>query len=213
MNCPRTSNQDRAKWRTECRKKLADHIRSRLDIAVLPGEVRLITRAEDPYRWNILTASTAALFKKQLSKHATGAYIDLCSGVGEHFEAVLAEGAVNYKQTRLPITICAKEPKRSIEIFRAGEWRERAEMESTKREALEVELEKAKAEITGLLHDNKALREAEAIQTHGLENRRLLLSKLSDMLRDRAHKSYEDSQQLTRFVGYLDVGSKPLLTD
>ena len=27
MTCPRTSNQDRAKWRTECRKKLADHIR------------------------------------------------------------------------------------------------------------------------------------------------------------------------------------------
>ena len=181
---------------------------SRLDIAVLPAAVRLITRAEDLYRWNILTASAAALFKKQLSKHATGAYIDLCSGVGEHFEAVLAEGAVNYEQTRLPITICAKEPKRSIESFLAGEWRERAEMESTKREALEVELMKAKAEITELLHDIKALREAEAIQTHGLENRRLVLSKLSDMLRDRAHKSYEDSQQLIRFAGCLDVGSK-----
>jgi hypothetical protein len=27
MNCPRTSNQERAKWRTECREKLANHIR------------------------------------------------------------------------------------------------------------------------------------------------------------------------------------------
>lgn len=72
---------------------------------------------------------------------------------------------------------------------------------------------KAKAENTALLHDIKALREAGAIQALGLENRRLVLSKLSDMLRYRAHKSYEDSQKLTRFVGYLDVGSKPLLTD
>ena len=153
------------------------------------------------------------MFKKQLSKHATGAYVDLCRGIGEHFEAVLAEGAVNYEQTRLPLTICAKEPKRSIESFRASEWRERAKTESTKREALEVELMKAKAENTTLLHDIKALREAEAIQAHGLENKRLVLSKLSDMLQDRAHRSYEDSQQLTRFVGYLDVGSKPLPTD
>ncbi|KFY57155.1 hypothetical protein V496_06545 [Pseudogymnoascus sp. VKM F-4515 (FW-2607)] len=193
MSCPRTSNQDRAKWRTKCRKKLAHHIRSRLDIAILPAAVRLITRIEDLYRWNILKASTAPLFKKQLSKHATGAYIELCSGVGKHFEAVLAEGAVNYEQTRLPITICAKEPKRSIESFRAGEWRERAEMECTKREALEVELKKAKAENIELLQDIKALREAEAIQTHGQENIRLVLSKLSDMLRDRAYKSYDDS--------------------
>jgi hypothetical protein len=144
-------------------RPISKYAGSRLDIAVLLAAVRLITRAEDPYRWNILTASARALFKKQLSKHATRAYIDLCSGVGEHFEAVLAEGAVNYEQTRLPITICAKEPKRSIESFLAGEWRERAEMESTKREALEVELAKAKAENTELLHDIKALREAEAI--------------------------------------------------
>lgn len=181
---------------------------SRLDIAVLLAAVRLITRAEDLYRWNILTASSAALFKKQLSKHATGAYIDLCSGVGEHFEAVLAEGAVNYEQTRLPITICAKEPKRSFVSFRAGEWRERAELESTKREALEVELKKARAENIELLQDIQALREAEAIQTHGQENIRLVLSKISDMLRDRAHTSYEDSQQLIHFAGCLNMGSK-----
>ncbi|KFZ01592.1 hypothetical protein V500_00688 [Pseudogymnoascus sp. VKM F-4518 (FW-2643)] len=112
MNCPRTSNQDRAKWRTEWRKKLADHIRSRLDIAVLPAAVRLTTRA---YRWNILAATTAALFKKQPSKHATGAYIDLCSGVGEHFEAVLAEGAVNRPSIDLQISKFKSSGERVIE--------------------------------------------------------------------------------------------------
>jgi hypothetical protein len=37
------------------------------------------------------------------------------------------------------------------------EWRERAKAESTKREALEVELMKAKVENIALLHDIKAL--------------------------------------------------------
>ncbi|KFZ18580.1 hypothetical protein V501_01136 [Pseudogymnoascus sp. VKM F-4519 (FW-2642)] len=36
MNCPRTSNQERAKWRTECREKLANHIHSELGLAILP---------------------------------------------------------------------------------------------------------------------------------------------------------------------------------
>ncbi|KFZ21434.1 hypothetical protein V502_02932 [Pseudogymnoascus sp. VKM F-4520 (FW-2644)] len=98
MNCPRTSNQERAKWRTECREKLASHIHSQPGLTILPTDVKLITKPEDLYQWSILTAGKAALFNKQLSKHSTGAYIDLCSGVGVHFKAVLAEGAANYEQ-------------------------------------------------------------------------------------------------------------------
>ncbi|KFX93703.1 hypothetical protein O988_06649, partial [Pseudogymnoascus sp. VKM F-3808] len=39
MNCPRTSNQERAKWRTECREKLANHIHSQLGLTILPTDV------------------------------------------------------------------------------------------------------------------------------------------------------------------------------
>ncbi|KFZ24935.1 hypothetical protein V502_00586 [Pseudogymnoascus sp. VKM F-4520 (FW-2644)] len=105
MNCPRTSSQERAKWRTECREKLASHIHSQLRLAMLPTDVKLITKPEDLYQWSILTAGKAALFNKQLSNHSTGAYIDLSNGVGVHFKAVLAEGAANYEQeTRLTTT-------------------------------------------------------------------------------------------------------------
>jgi hypothetical protein len=105
MNCPRTSNQERAKWRTECREKLASHIR---ELTILPTDVKLITKPEDLYQGSILTAGKAALFNKQLSKHSTEAYIDLCNGVGVHFTAVLAEGAADYgQQTRLVTTSIA----------------------------------------------------------------------------------------------------------
>ncbi|KFZ17822.1 hypothetical protein V501_01531, partial [Pseudogymnoascus sp. VKM F-4519 (FW-2642)] len=35
-------NQERAKWRTECREKLANHIHSQLGLAILPIDVKLI---------------------------------------------------------------------------------------------------------------------------------------------------------------------------
>ncbi|KFZ25503.1 hypothetical protein V502_00018 [Pseudogymnoascus sp. VKM F-4520 (FW-2644)] len=125
MNCPRTSNQERAKWRTECREKLASHIHPQLGIAILPTDVKLITKLEDLYQWSILIAGKAALFNKQLSKHSTGAYIDLCNGAGVHFKAVLAEGAADYEQEkRLVATSIA---------FDALEkkWRERSNAELT----------------------------------------------------------------------------------
>jgi hypothetical protein len=54
------------------------------------------------------TAGKAALYNKQLSKHSTGAYIDLCSGVGDHFKAVLGKGAAGYDpKMRLVTTIAA----------------------------------------------------------------------------------------------------------
>ncbi|KFZ17323.1 hypothetical protein V501_01791 [Pseudogymnoascus sp. VKM F-4519 (FW-2642)] len=78
---------------------------SQLGLAILPIDVKLITKPEDLYQWSVLTVGKAALFNKQLSKHSTGAYIDLCNGVGVHFKAVLAEGAADYRQeTRLVTT-------------------------------------------------------------------------------------------------------------
>ncbi|KFY95417.1 hypothetical protein V500_02783 [Pseudogymnoascus sp. VKM F-4518 (FW-2643)] len=90
--CCKVPPPERAKWRTECREKLASHIHSQLGLAILPTDVKLITKPEDLYQWSILTVGKDALFNKQ-SKHSTVAYIDLRNGVGVHFKAVLAEGA------------------------------------------------------------------------------------------------------------------------
>ncbi|OBT54496.1 hypothetical protein VE04_10294 [Pseudogymnoascus sp. 24MN13] len=78
---------------------------SQLGLAILPTDVKLITKPEDLYQWSILTAGKAALFNKQLCKHSTGAYIDLCNGVGVNFKAVLGKGAADHEQeTRLVAT-------------------------------------------------------------------------------------------------------------
>jgi hypothetical protein len=116
--------------------------------------------------------------QKQLSKHSTGAYIDLYNGVGQHFEAVLTEGAVDYRQTRRPITKCtiSNVPERSLPIVytaisnysyrdienfqvAAEEWRKLASAESTRRETLEVDLTRSKSENEELLNEIKILYE------------------------------------------------------
>jgi hypothetical protein len=79
-------------------------LRSQLGLAILAVDVKLITKPQDLYQWSILTAGKAALYNKQLSKHSTGTYIDLCNGVGQRFKAVLGKGAADYGQeTRLVI--------------------------------------------------------------------------------------------------------------
>ncbi|KFZ02190.1 hypothetical protein V500_00387 [Pseudogymnoascus sp. VKM F-4518 (FW-2643)] len=202
MNCPRTSNQERAKWRTECREKLASHIHSQLGLAILPIDVKLITKPDDLYQWSILTAGKAALFNKQLSKHSTGAYIDLCNGVGVHFVAVLAEGAANYEQeTRFTTT--------STFQLSAKEWRERSNAELARREALEIELMRIKTENAELLTEMKALRETEATRTQDLEKAREILTITSRILQERASKASEDSQKITHAAAYLKLGSSP----
>jgi hypothetical protein len=198
-----------------------------LGLPFSPQTLKLITKREDPYQWSILTTDKLALFKKQLSKHSTGSYIDLCNGVGQHFEAVLAEGAMNYEQTRRPIrrpittSAISNAPQRSPNYSRkdienlqlaAEEWHERADAEMTRREALEVELTRAKSENAKLLNEIKALREAEATQMQDLEKKRGILFGLSHMLQDRALKAYEDAQQVTRVAEYLQPGSNPRMS-
>lgn len=103
----RPGNVDRAAYRTKCRKKLSEYLCessrmtcdrgtltirpvSKLGLSVEPGDVRLITTADDPYRWQPLPEKEH-LFKKQLSKHSVGAYRTLCREVGVSFEAVRTE--------------------------------------------------------------------------------------------------------------------------
>ncbi|KFZ02664.1 hypothetical protein V500_00034 [Pseudogymnoascus sp. VKM F-4518 (FW-2643)] len=219
MNCPRTSNQERAKWRTECREKLASHIHAQLGLSILPIDVRLITKPEDLYQWSILTAGKAALFNKQLSKHSTGAYINLCSGVGVH-QAVLGKGAADYEQeTRLVTTSTAFDtleksrdhPSSDTITFQlsAKEWRERFNAEVAIREALEIEMIGIKGENAELLTEMKALREEEATRTRDLEKAREVLLITSRILQERALKASEDSQKITHAATSLKLGSNP----
>ena len=59
-----------------------------LGLAIEPAQVRLITTSDDPYSWKILPGKEY-LFKKQMSKHSIGAYMELFREVGVSFEAVL----------------------------------------------------------------------------------------------------------------------------
>jgi hypothetical protein len=144
------------------------------------------------------------LFNKQLSKHSTRAYIDLCNGVGVHFKAVLRKGASEYEpEMRLVTTITAfdaleksrEHPSRDIITFQlsAKEWRERCNTELAIREALEIEMIGIKGENAELLTKMKALREKEATRIQELEKAREVLLITSRILQERALKASEDS--------------------
>ncbi|KFY04018.1 hypothetical protein V490_00024 [Pseudogymnoascus sp. VKM F-3557] len=193
---------------------------SHLGLAILPIDVKLITKPEDLYQWSILTAGKAALFNKQLSKHSTGAYIDLCSGVGVHFKAVLAEGAANYEQEMPLVTKSTafdapdksrEHPSRDIITFQLSvkEWRERFNEELAIREALEIEMIRIKGENAELLPEMKALREEEARRIQELEKAREVLLITSRILQERASKASEDSQKITHAATSLKLGSNP----
>ncbi|KFZ19606.1 hypothetical protein V502_03529 [Pseudogymnoascus sp. VKM F-4520 (FW-2644)] len=201
---------------------VAIYAHSQLGLAILPTDVKLITKPEDLYQWSILTAGKSALFNRQLSKHSTGAYIDLCNGVGIHFEAVLAEGAADYEQeTRLITTSAALDApeksrdysSRDIRTFQlsAKEWRERSNAELARREALEIELMRIKAENAELLTEMKARRETEATRTQDLEKAQEILLITSTMLQERASKASEDSEKITHAATSLKLGSNPCM--
>jgi hypothetical protein len=67
-------------------------------ILVEPAQVRLITTPDDSYSWKVLPGKEH-LFEKHLSKHSTGAYMELFREVGTSFEAVSATGKTANKQT------------------------------------------------------------------------------------------------------------------
>ncbi|KFY99711.1 hypothetical protein V500_01300, partial [Pseudogymnoascus sp. VKM F-4518 (FW-2643)] len=201
-------------------EKLANHIHSQLGLTILPTDVKLITKPEDLYQWSILTGGKAALFNKQLSKHSTGAYIDLCNGVGVHFKAVLGKGAADHEQeTRLVITSTAfdaleksrERPSSDTITFQlsAKEWRERFNAEVAIREALEVEMMGIKGENAELLTDVKALRKAEITRIEELEKAWEFLQITSRILQERALKASEDSQKITQAATSLKLGSNP----
>ncbi|KAI3341943.1 hypothetical protein F4824DRAFT_486381 [Ustulina deusta] len=83
----RLGNLERARWRTKCRKMLAQHIEKQLGLHLNPSQVRLNTTRNDAYSWETLPEARH-LFSKNLSDHSVGAYKELCDNVGVTFEAV-----------------------------------------------------------------------------------------------------------------------------
>ncbi|PMD21097.1 hypothetical protein NA56DRAFT_703773 [Hyaloscypha hepaticicola] len=148
MALPRPSNLDRARWRTECREKLSEHIKSKLGISIDPLEVRLITRVEDPYSWQSLPAKTH-LFEKNLSKHSIGAYIELCREVGVSFEAVAKENILFTRPAaNFTDRIAELEAENSRLMGEVNKLKDAATVEST----LKREAEEAAKRLTTMLH-------------------------------------------------------------
>ena len=61
----------------------------KLEIAVEPADVRLITNGNDAYSWQVLSEKEC-LFREHLSKHPTVAYRELYREFGMSLEAILA---------------------------------------------------------------------------------------------------------------------------
>jgi hypothetical protein len=62
-------------------------IETKVGIEVNPADVRLITRAQDPYSWKFMPARSH-LFDKNIGNHSIGAYMELYRETGLSFEAV-----------------------------------------------------------------------------------------------------------------------------
>jgi hypothetical protein len=101
---PRRSNQDRAKWRIDCRNALSAHIgesfrreptplftktseEERLGLFVEPSQVRLVPGPHDPYRRDY-PPRLRTLFKRNMSKQTVSVYKALYQGVGKSFHVM-----------------------------------------------------------------------------------------------------------------------------
>jgi hypothetical protein len=64
---------------------------------VNPDNVRLQPNNETPYAWQVDDPDLKPFFGKSLSKHSIGAYMELCSAVGQSFRAVHRDEAVKVR--------------------------------------------------------------------------------------------------------------------
>lgn len=131
-----------------------------LGLSVKPGQVRLITNSDDPYIWKVLPGKEH-LFKKQMSKHSIGAYVELCREVGTSFEAVLAtskaiendhkcEGGPTFTEK-----IAELEGHKLVlmqEICQLERQREQAEKETAQLKRTILEVEQRDAQKTELIN-------------------------------------------------------------
>jgi hypothetical protein len=64
---------------------------------VNPDDIRLQPNDETPYAWQVDDPDLKPFFGKSLSKHSIGAYMELCSAVGQSFRAVHRDEAVKVR--------------------------------------------------------------------------------------------------------------------
>ncbi|KAL3484444.1 hypothetical protein BJX62DRAFT_243916 [Aspergillus germanicus] len=97
------SNKRRLTWRLRCRNRLSEHIEETLGMIVNPDDIRLQPNDETPYAWQVDDPDLKPFFGKSLSKHSIGAYMELCSAVGQSFRAVHRDEAVKATKDKLQI--------------------------------------------------------------------------------------------------------------
>ncbi|KAL2830953.1 hypothetical protein BJY01DRAFT_254485 [Aspergillus pseudoustus] len=66
-----SSNQKRAAERAKFRQKLVSHINTRLNLEILPAQVRLRPRRQDPYQWSVKDTCLSTLLKAKDISNAT----------------------------------------------------------------------------------------------------------------------------------------------
>ncbi len=160
---------------------------SKLGLEVPPGDVRILPRKEDAYRWSVLPQKEH-LFEKNLSKLSTGVYTQLMQGIGVFFEAlpkeplhVTHQGPIDTaeKDHRLSDTstledrglvedempeanfmahITQLQSEVTLLQAEARQWQKSAETEGGQRAKLEGELERAKTAFLALRKESIGLR-------------------------------------------------------
>ncbi|KAL6228744.1 hypothetical protein BDW75DRAFT_246376 [Aspergillus navahoensis] len=85
-----SSNQRRATARQECRKKLADYLKTQLGLDVPPEKVRLRPRRDDKYQWKVAEPLRGLFATKDLSNGTIGEFHKICRALERgKIEAVL----------------------------------------------------------------------------------------------------------------------------
>ncbi|KAK1977469.1 hypothetical protein LZ30DRAFT_664976 [Colletotrichum cereale] len=96
MSATSSKNLQRKIWRDKCREKLHEHILDRTKRKDFDlNDVRLIPKANDPYRWKFLPGypEIEGLFKGNLSDCSIGPLKRLYAEVGKSFEAVKVDAS------------------------------------------------------------------------------------------------------------------------
>lgn len=142
-----------------------------------PADIRLITRPDDPYKWNYLPEKDY-LFRKPLSKHSIRAYTDLYNAVGVSIEAVPhtdeaqsqrndhgddpeAVGLID--RPRHAVSFAARIQDLQAENARlqvaAKYWQTEAETESRMRGEVQLRLKDSRARADKVLGENRLFRD------------------------------------------------------
>jgi DNA repair exonuclease SbcCD ATPase subunit len=136
-----------------------------LGISINPAQVRLLTSIDDSYAWKALPGKEH-LFKKQLSKHSIGAYMELWREVGVSFEAVLATKSTQRNpqestEAKLSFTMTIEDLQGDNAKLANGlsQWKNQVAKESKLKELAEEEVNRLKIRIQAIEMHNQQLQQ------------------------------------------------------